>query len=817
MSFIRPKNGKSAYSPILKLGTEASPEVFLNPLVVDGASAVAHLLGTKDALGNVGAKLLSLATGGVEQLYVTQNGSVLIGKNVADWGPGAANSVVSSRSVLKGDNAFNNVSIYSTSDETFGYFGGVSLTAFADPAVPFAGITVEAGITANASITLRADTEFQTIEIINAGVRIMYLDPSKHDGGNTAYLLDTADGRSDANGQIVNVKNQGTSAFQISNLAVYPNDATKFFDGSGQWSTPPAAAVGTINPTDNYIPYRVNATTFGDSQLFRMGTNRVGGKWSSVALTFIYSDGEYDGTKGNLAIGTTSFFAHDPSGVQNTAFGQAALLNLDSGNANTACGYFTLGACTTGSENIAVGDGALLNLTTASANTAVGAYSLSNCITAADKNTAVGWAAMQNTTTATETVAVGYSAANVVNTITQTRCVFVGSQARPTASVTNSIAMGYNTTVAIDNAVVIGNSSVTTLDFGKSLLVKGSANIGLGISTLRAITSGSYNVAIGDLAGFALTTGTNNIAIGGDALDEATGATRNIAIGTGAAGELTTSAATSNVAVGYLALQVATTAAKNTALGYNTLNNVSTGIENIGIGYIAGSSLTSSNYNIAIGSETVGDQDSGVDGTVAIGWSALNENRGAENTVVGHQAFQNTSGVAASGTGTQNAALGWGVGLQVTSGSQNTVVGNRAAADLTTGSRNVFVGQNAGGIQATSSDNTFVGSTAGADNVVSNAVFIGSGADASVGSLTNVIAIGKDASVGVSNTVVIGNSSMTLNTFFGALAIGTNQVVGARVIDARCDDTISSGDATTDGVIDALRDAMISHGLIAAA
>lgn len=43
------------------------------------------------------------------------------------------------------------------------------------------------------------------------------------------------------------------------------------------------------------------------------------------------------------------------------------------------------------------------------------------------------------------------------------------------------------------------------------------------------------------------------------------------------------------------------------------------------------------------------------------------------------------------------------------------------------------------------------------------------------------------------------------------------QVIRARVIDARCDDAINSGDATTDGVIDALRDAMITHGMIAAA
>jgi len=47
--------------------------------------------------------------------------------------------------------------------------------------------------------------------------------------------------------------------------------------------------------------------------------------------------------------------------------------------------------------------------------------------------------------------------------------------------------------------------------------------------------------------------------------------------------------------------------------------------------------------------------------------------------------------------------------------------------------------------------------------------------------------------------------------------VNSVQVVGARVVDARCSGAINSGDATTDDVIDALRDAMIAHGLIAAA
>jgi hypothetical protein len=51
----------------------------------------------------------------------------------------------------------------------------------------------------------------------------------------------------------------------------------------------------------------------------------------------------------------------------------------------------------------------------------------------------------------------------------------------------------------------------------------------------------------------------------------------------------------------------------------------------------------------------------------------------------------------------------------------------------------------------------------------------------------------------------------------GVYKVDGVQVVGNRVVDARIDDTINSGDATTDGVIDAIRDALIAHGIIAAA
>jgi hypothetical protein len=97
-----------------------------------------------------------------------------------------------------------------------------------------------------------------------------------------------------------------------------------------------------------------------------------------------------------------------------------------------------------------------------------------------------------------------------------------------------------------------------------------------------------------------------------------------------------------------------------------------------------------------------------------------------------------------------------------------------------------------------------------------------------IGCLTNGNAAGQTPTV---NVVINSSGYMGINdpapaeyldvngniNVTGVYKVDDVQVVSNRVIDARCDDAINSGDATTDGVIDALRDAMIAHGLIAAA
>ncbi len=147
------------------------------------------------------------------------------------------------------------------------------------------------------------------------------------------------------------------------------------------------------------------------------------------------------------------------------------------------------------------------------------------------------------------------------------------------------------------------------------------------------------------------------------------------------------------------------TTANCTGVGFNALNAVTSGGNNAAFGSNALSSNTSGNQNTAIGDLAM---------FVCI--------TGAQNTAVGEFSLRNN-------LGSFNTAVGRGCMSQVTSGGGNTAMGSQAGDAVNTGS---------------------------------NMTLIGRDANPTVGSFTNCMALGFNASVNSSNKVRIGDNFTTV-------------------------------------------------------
>jgi hypothetical protein len=166
----------------------------------------------------------------------------------------------------------------------------------------------------------------------------------------------------------------------------------------------------------------------------------------------------------------------------------------------------------------------------------------------------------------------------------------------------------------------------------------------------------------------------------------------------------------------------------NTALGVNALLSNTTGNQNTAIG-VSALSLNTTGYNNS-----------------AIGQGALLSNTtGSFNSAIGVAAlFSNTTGDA-------NSAIGLNAIFSNTTGYENTAMGVGALQNNTTGYYNSAFGRNAG---------RYV--TAGTNNTTSNnSVYLGYDTRASADGNTNEIVIGSGARGDGSNTIRLGNTSIT--------------------------------------------------------
>lgn len=125
------------------------------------------------------------------------------------------------------------------------------------------------------------------------------------------------------------------------------------------------------------------------------------------------------------------------------------------------------------------------------------------------------------------------------------------------------------------------------------------------------------------------------------------------------------------------------------------------------------------------------------------------------------------TGAGAAGTAYYNSFFGGQAGTLTTVGTHNSMFGFQAGYYNTTGTYNTFAGVFSGAFNTTGSSNTAVGMLAGRSNTAeSNNSFFGTRADGADG-ITNATAIGFQAQVSQSNSLVLG-ATPGLNTEGGA-------------------------------------------------
>jgi hypothetical protein len=440
----------------------------------------------------------------------------------------------------------------------------------------------------------------------------------------------------------------------------------------------------------------------------------AGGTISGTALTLAPADGTNPGivSTGAQTIAGAKTFSSDLS-VNGLTVGRG----LGASASNTAVGAGTLFVNTAGVRNTAIGYASLVANLDGTDNTAVG-YVSAYSNTSGIKNTSLGGFSLYNNTSGNSNSAVGHGA------------LFATS-------------IGFNNS-AVGSASMQNNTS-------------GNNNTAIGNNSLLINTVGNYNTAIGSFADVNSNNLNNAIALGYGARVNTSNTIQLGSDGTSfiSNGVTMTPTAISNVKTsGTLTLGAVTYPNTNgsanqvlTATVGGTLTwttPASSGVPYSG----ASAALNLGAYELTANGVAVGRGASSRSNNYAYGYAVLSANTsGNYNNAFGHQVL------TANTTGQQNSAFGEYVLPKNIDGNYNTAMGTMALRDNTSGSGNTGFGQQALLTNSTGSNNTAIGNQA----------------DVTVNGLSNSTAIGNNAKVSTSNTIQLGNTSVTSVNTSGAL------------------------------------------------
>ena len=447
------------------------------------------------------------------------------------------------------------------------------------------------------------------------------------------------------------------------------------------------------NATDNsHILFKSNNDILGD--LYFNGTSLILGERRSRSTEAIGNE--------NINIGHENWPTTDITGSSNITIGDASMRSLTTGSHNIGLGT-TLTSVTTGEHNIGIGDDSLTNIT-GNGNIAIGGNA-NAAVTTASKTIAIG----------TNSVASSFGAIAIGSNLTTSEAHGPAQDAAQ-ARVSNSIAIGNNTTSGANNgagqnSIAIGYQAKanSTSDSGTSGIAigaysnAGGHSIALGISALKDNTTGSDNIAVGTSALKSNTTGSVNTALGENSLYANTTGKHNISIGYAAMQYNDTGSY--NIAIGDYALSASNTGSNNIAIGREAMyfqTNINTGNTAVGAQAMAGTSKASNYYNTAIGYQALhsaGNTSHNAGHNTAVGAEALYNNiTGDYNTSIGSGACRYVTGsnktcIGAFSGPSSSAAVGQGTEKTIFLGDADTTV--YIPGNLVVGKR-AFIGASLG-------------------------------------------------------------------------------------------------------------------------